>query len=289
LLKSVGLVLNLKKPHAVSMAEQIVLWFGKKQITVRIPRGEAVECGLHDLACSDDWFLENLDCIIALGGDGTLLSTARAASQTGIPLLGVNLGHLGFLTEIELPDLYPSLEKLVAGEYRVEERMMLEARVNRRGKVAADFLGLNDAVVTKGPLSRIIKLDTFVGDEFIGTYPADGIIVSTPTGSTAYSLSAGGPIVTPELQLIMLTPICPHTLSSRPMVVSSEAVVRIVLKSEQAQGMLTIDGQAGFLLARDDEIVVRKAAHPARLIRLKGRSFFEVLREKLREGAVNNV
>lgn len=288
-MKSVGLVLNMKKPYAIRMAEQIVTWFNKREITVRIPRGEAIECGLRDLACSDDWFLENLDCIIALGGDGTLLSTARAASQTGIPILGINLGHLGFLTEIELPDLYPSLEKLVTGEYRVEERLMLEALVNRAGKVAASFRGLNDAVVTKGPLSRIIKLDTFVGEEYIGTFPADGLIVSTPTGSTAYSLSAGGPIVTPALQVILLTPICPHSLTSRPLVVSSEQTVRIVLMSDLSEVMLTIDGQDGFLLEKNDQIVVRKAENPARLIRLKGRSFFEVLREKLREGAGNNV
>lgn len=288
-MKSIGLIFNPRKTRAARTAEQIAAWFAGKQISVWISQKHTATDGLPDLACPNDLYPGTPDCLIALGGDGTLLAAARAAARYGIPVLGVNIGHLGFLTEIELSDLTPSLAKLVAGDYRIEERLMLEARVERSGESVACFYGLNDAVITKGPLSRIIKLETHVGNECIDTYAADGMIVSTPTGSTAYSLSAGGPIVSPELQVLLLTPICPHTLYSRPLVVSGDQTVRIVLVSGLNEVMLTIDGQDGFKLGKNDQVVIRKAEHSARLIKLGRRGFFEILQNKLREGAASDV
>jgi len=228
-----------------------------------------------------------VDLVVVLGGDGTLLSIADAigASGSGIPMLGVNFGSLGFLTEVTLPELYPSLEAALGGHARVEERMMLSSTTTRGGAAFAAHITLNDVVVTKGARSRMIDLSVSVGDEFVTRVKADGLIVATPTGSTAYNLAAGGPIVSPGMDAVILTPIAPHTLTNRPIVIPAASPVRVQpLIEDRDEVFVTFDGQAGFQLQAGDEIRICRAERTLRLIRPSTRSYFEVLREKLKWG-----
>jgi NAD+ kinase len=228
-----------------------------------------------------------VDMVVVLGGDGTLLSMANCigVAESVTPILGVNFGSLGFLTEVTLPELYPSLEAALNGAVRVEERMMLRASLFRSGEAFADHIALNDVVVTKGARSRMIDLSVWVGDEFVTRVKADGLIVATPTGSTAYNLSAGGPIVQPTLDALLLTPIAPHTLTNRPIVIPAASPVRVQPHiEERAEVFVTFDGQDGFQVQAGDEIRIRRGDRPMRLIRPSTRSYFEVLREKLKWG-----
>ena len=221
------------------------------------------------------------DLLIVLGGDGTLLSVARAVGDLGIPIVGVNLGDLGFLTATTLDEMIPALEALLRGEMVIEDRMMLATRVRRGDETAGEWLALNDAVITKAALSRIINLSVSIEDQHAILYRADGLIVSTPTGSTAYSLSAGGPILYPTMDGIVLTPICSHTLTNRPVVVSGAHTVAITVQTTQ-EVMLTIDGQVGFGLRENDVVEIERAPSTIRLVRFK--DFFSVLRTKLKWG-----
>jgi len=227
--------------------------------------------------------LAQADILVVLGGDGSLLAAARLAAPLGVPILGVNLGHLGFLSEVEEENVFDAIETVAAGSFRVEQRMMLDACVERDGEQVGSFTGLNDAVINKSGFSRMITLDIMVGSEYVQTVPADGVIVSTPTGSTAYSLSAGGPIVSPLFECLIITPICPHTLYSRSQIIAGDEEVRVVLSSSGSDTVLTVDGQVGDSLRAGDQVRVRKSAHTARFVRLGGRSFYRILREKLRE------
>ena len=228
-----------------------------------------------------------VDMVLVLGGDGTLLSMADCIAVAGasIPILGVNFGSLGFLTEVTLPELYPSLEAALSGTAHVEERMMLRSTALRTGRPVGDHITLNDVVITKAARSRMIDLLVSVGDEFVTRVKADGLIVATPTGSTAYNLASGGPIVQPNVDAVILTPIAPHTLTNRPIVIPASSVVRVQpLMDSRDEVFVTFDGQAGFQLQDGDEIRVCRADHPLRLIRPSTRSYFEVLRQKLKWG-----
>jgi NAD+ kinase len=222
--------------------------------------------------------------IFVLGGDGTLLSVARQVWNKNIPILGVNLGGLGFLTEITLDELYPILERVIRDEFEIDEREVLEVGVIRGGKRIAEFVVLNDAVVNKGALARIIDLETTINGEYLSTFRSDGLIISTPTGSTAYNLSAGGPIVYPTLHTIVITPICPHTLTIRPIIIPDDVKIRTLLKSRDEEVTLTLDGQQGFGLEFEDVIEVKKAQGHILLIKSPYRRYFELLREKLKWG-----
>jgi NAD+ kinase len=227
------------------------------------------------------------DMVLVLGGDGTLLSMADCIGEAGssIPILGVNFGSLGFLTEVTLPELRASLEAALDGRARVEERMMLRASTTRDGQPFAHHVALNDVVVTKGARSRIIDLSVHVGDEFVTRVKADGLIVATPTGSTAYNLAAGGPIVAPSMDALILTPIAPHTLTNRPIVIPANAPVRVEpIMDERDEVFVTFDGQEGFELRGRDQIDVMRSETPLRLIKPSTRSYFEVLRTKLKWG-----
>jgi NAD+ kinase len=229
----------------------------------------------------------SVDMVVVLGGDGTLLSVADCigAAGSGIPMLGINFGSLGFLTEVTLPELYPSLESALAGTAPIEDRMMLRSTTLRGGTVFGDHIALNDVVVTKGARSRMIDLSVSVGDEFVTRVKADGLIVATPTGSTAYNLAAGGPIVQPTLDALLLTPIAPHTLTNRPIVIPAASPVRVQpLVEERDEVYVTFDGQTGFQLEASDEIRICRADRTLRLIRPSTRSYFAVLREKLKWG-----
>lgn len=283
-MKTIGLEVNLGKQRVAPLVEQIVDWLTARSCRVVMAVDTAAALGRPELGLPREQLVEETEIVLVLGGDGTLLHCARESAPRGIPLLGINLGHLGFLTEIDVPELWSGLEKLLAGRYTVEERMMLEARVIREGHTVERVIGLNDAVITKGAFARLIFLETHVNEDFVTTYPADGLIVATPTGSTAYSLSAGGPLVTPELDLMVVTPICPHSLWARPLVINAASRVRVIVRSKQGEVMLTVDGQQGCKLEFNDTVLIQQAAHRARLIRLKNRSFFYLLRQKLSEG-----
>jgi NAD+ kinase len=221
------------------------------------------------------------DGIVVLGGDGTLLSVARHYASLMVPILGVNVGGLGFLTEISLNELYPSMEQVLEGKYAVEERMMLTARLYRQGTVDWEKHLLNDAVINKGALARIVELATWIDGEYLTTYRADGLIISTPTGSTAYTLSAGGPIVYPTLRHIILIPICPFTLSNRPIILPDTVTVAVTLEEEVQDAYLSLDGQEGQALQKDDRVEMSVAPQNLKLILSPHRSYFEILRTKL--------
>lgn len=226
----------------------------------------------------------DLDLVLVLGGDGTLLALAKAIAEAGldIPLLAVNFGSLGFLTEITRPELHASLDAVRNGRASHDERMMLQA-VATRGGTATTHLALNDVVFTRTALSRMIDLDVSVGDQFVTSVKADGLIVASPTGSTAYNLAAGGPIIHPAMSALVLTPIAPHTLTNRPIVIPAEREVRVKSTGTNAGNVyVTIDGQTGFEMEEGDEVAIARAARPLRLVRASARSYFEVLRQKLK-------
>jgi NAD+ kinase len=226
-----------------------------------------------------------VDLLLVLGGDGTLLSVAdcAATASVDVPILGVNFGGLGFLTEATLPELYPSLEAALSGSVRIEERMMLRATTMRGGKALPDHLALNDVVITKAARARMTDLSVFVGEEFVTHVKADGLIVATPTGSTAYNLAAGGPIVQPVVDAIVLTPIAPHMLTNRPIVIPASSIVRVQpMMAERDELYVTFDGQAGYQLEAGDEVRISRAERRVRLLRPSPRSYFDVLRQKLK-------
>jgi NAD+ kinase len=224
-----------------------------------------------------------VDLLIVLGGDGTLLSMARAVGDLGVPLLGVNLGGLGFLTATTLEEMFPALEAYLGGRMAIEERMLLAARVIRNGQPLCEYAALNDVVITKSAMSRIIDLSVSVDGRYATAYRADGLIISTPTGSTAYSLSAGGPILFPTMDAVVLTPICSHTLTNRPIVVPGTDRIEVTLLADQ-EVMATMDGQVGVGLREGDTVEIRKAASRIRLVRFPQKDFFSVLRTKLKWG-----
>jgi NAD+ kinase len=222
-----------------------------------------------------------VDLLIVLGGDGTMLAAARLVKDRNTPVLGVNFGGLGYLTEFTLDELFPALESIFTSDVTVDPRMMLDAVVYREGKAVADFAVLNDAVVNKSALARIVEIECQIEDRYVTTFRADGIIVSTPTGSTAYSLAAGGPIVHPAMSAIIITPICPHMLTNRPLVVPGDAHVKLKLKTAREEVTLTLDGQLGFGLEVGDEVVIGKSAKTFNIVQPFNKNYFQLLRDKL--------
>ena len=247
-----------------------------------MPEEASVIMNHPELACSRERLGEELDIALTLGGDGTLLSTAREVAPHGVAVCGINMGQLGFLTEIELSELAPSMERVIRGDYYLEERPMLEAVIDRPEGPIVAASALNDVVVAKGGFSRMIRLKLFIDDHLTANYPADGLIVATSTGSTGYSLSAGGPIVGPNLNVTIITPICPHSLNTRSLVVSDKEEIRIETQATHEDIVLTIDGQTLYNLRSGDKILVRRSPFRARFVKFNGRSFYESLRTKLR-------
>ncbi len=225
---------------------------------------------------------EKVDVIAVLGGDGTILSVARLVACHDVPIFGINLGGLGFLTEVTLDEIYPTLDKLIQGRIHYDERMMLAASVIRDRQEVSEFTVLNDIVINKSALAKIIDLAAYIDGMHVANFKADGLIVSTPTGSTAYNLAAGGPIVHPRMHSIILTPICPHILTNRPVVIRDDSSIEIVLKSRNAEVHLTLDGQLGFSLQEEDIIRIQKARCTIKLITVPGKNYFDILRTKLK-------
>lgn len=281
-LRCVGICLKPGQPQAAGHVRGVIKWLAERglQVLVDEEAGEAAGApGVPRASLGD-----RVDLMVVLGGDGTLLSVARSLGDRATPILGVNLGTLGFLTEITLDELFATLERVLRGEHRVEQRMRLDVEAFRGTQSLGRFLALNDAVLTKADLARMIDLETRANGVVVTTVHADGLIVATPTGSTAYSLSAGGPIVMPELEAFVLTPICPHTLTHRPLLFGASGEIEIHVRSHE-EVQLTIDGQEGTTLRADDVVRVRRSQHPVQLVSSSFRTRFEILREKLAWGA----
>ena len=279
--RRIGIVGNREKKGARALLPALVRWMRDRGLSVTLERslGQGVRGVGGGLPLQS--LVSRVDAVLVLGGDGTFLSTARQTARVGVPILGVNMGGLGFLTETAEADLYPALERLLAGEVEIEARMMIEARVRPRKGAVWSECGLNDAVIHQADESRMVRLDVRIGRTSIGTLAADGLIVATPTGSTAYSLSAGGPIVRPTIEALLATPICPHSLAFRPLLVDAGEKLRVRVGQSVSRARLTIDGQISRLLAPGDEVELRRAKSRVQMLSLKRESFYEVLREKL--------
>ncbi|HOJ71541.1 MAG TPA: NAD(+)/NADH kinase [Syntrophorhabdaceae bacterium] len=281
-MKKIHIVCKRKKDDAIKLAGNIINLYGK-DMEIYLDEESARFLNFENKV-ELEHVGEGADLIIVLGGDGTMLAVARYLKGQDVPILGVNLGGLGFLTEISVEEMPIMLEKVVSGQYKTSTRIMLDVSVIRAGGKVFEFSVLNDAVITKDALARIIDIEVYVNSVYLTTYKADGLIFSTPTGSTGYSLSAGGPILYPSLKNIIVTPICPHMLTNRPIIIPEDVSMMAVLKSMNERVVLTIDGQIGFPLEYRDEVVVKKSPHTVRLIKSSFRGYFEILREKLKWG-----
>ena len=282
-IKVVAIVSKPSIPHASTIVPELVRWLREKGIQARYD-SETAKYLRRDDGLPRTEVADETQLVIVLGGDGTLLSAARAVNGRDIPLLPVNLGGLGFLTAVTLDELYPELERTLAGQQRVVERRMLHADLVRGDAIVQSYEALNDVVIAKTSLARMIDLETHVDTHYVSTYKADGLIVCTPTGSTAYSLSAGGPIIFPAVNAICLTPICPHMLTNRPVIVPDTSKITVICSARDKEAFLTVDGQVGEPLKHNDRIMCRSSSHSVRLIRPPKMLFFDVLRQKLKWG-----
>ncbi len=283
IIRTVGIISKPAARHAEELVPKLLEWLHSRNIDIRVDEQTAMYAGgVAGLPRED--VPAGCDLIIVLGGDGTLLSAARAIGHLEIPLFPVNLGGLGFLTAITIDELFPELERALLGEHRIAKRRLLSTCVERNGDIVASFEALNDAVLTKSSLARMIDLVAYVDEQFVCTYKADGLIVSTPTGSTAYSLSAGGPIIFPSVPANCITPICPHMLTNRPVLVPETSVIRLTSLGPDESVYLTIDGQVGTPVQEGDVVVCRSSKYSLHLIRPPRMMFFDVLRQKLKWG-----
>lgn len=281
-MKTIHIVCKRKKAEAIEKAKTIIDEFGSKA-TILLDEESARPLG-YEKRFEREHVGDDADFIIVIGGDGTLLSVARHVNGKEVPILGVYLGGLGFLTEIAEDELFLMIRQIIAGDYDVSKRSMLDVVVVRDKTDVFSFTILNDAVITKDALARIIDIETYVSGEYLTTFKADGLIISSPTGSTGYSLSAGGPVLYPTMRNIIITPICPHMLTNRPMILPEDMAVKAVLKSRDERVILTLDGQIGFPLAYNDEVLVRKSQRSVHLVKSSSRGYFQVLRTKLKWG-----
>jgi NAD+ kinase len=282
--RRVGVALKPNKPEAGAVVQELLTWLRQRDREVLLDPAAATACPDCGPGLSRAAMVAEADVVVVLGGDGTILSVARLMGARQVPILGVNLGGLGFLTEVTLPELFPALEAVLRDECAVSHRRMLAAEVRRAGERIGAYEALNDVVITKTAPSRIVELETFVNGEYVTTYRADGLIVATPTGSTAYCLSAGGPILYPTLPALVVIPICPHTLTNRPLVLPDGARVEVVQRSVGEDVHLTVDGQVDVKLQHRDTVVVGRSAHSVTLVKSPKLNYFELLRTKLRWG-----
>ena len=282
-MKRIGIFAKRHHRDAVRLAEEVIAWLVERKIEVFVD--EPLAKSMTGVRGYPGQAIPPIvDMVVVLGGDGTLLSVARLIGDLRTPILGVNLGSLGFLTEITRSELFPMLEQVVKGDFTVSERMRLLAVIRRKGLEVARYRVLNDVVINKGALARIIDMEAWIDDDYLTTFKADGLIVSTPTGSTGYNLSAGGPIIYPGNHCHVISPICPHMLTNRPIVVSDEAMIRIEIKSQDEDVAFTADGQEGMPLEAGDIVEMRKSNHSTLLINSPSKDYFQVLRTKLRWG-----
>ena len=288
-IKRIGIVLKPHQPDALKTICELVVWLAERNLTLvggpEIER-ERIE---HETGCpvpqtESSRLAEEVDLMLVLGGDGTMIATARMIGDHEVPVLGVNYGGLGYLAEFRIAELYSALESILDGNFRLDRRVMLAVEVQRGDETLRTSRVLNDVVINKSALARIIEIETYFNHQFVNSFRADGLIVSTPTGSTAYNLSAGGPVVFPSMNAVVITPICPFTLSNRPIVVPDDAEIELLLKTDNEEVALTLDGQVGFPLEVEDRVVIRKSRTTFNLIQPSNRNYFDVLRDKLRWG-----
>jgi len=283
---SVGIVYKHSHEPAKREAEKLQTWLESRHVKV-YSEEMSLKGRMNEFSEDSSITHENIKCLIVLGGDGTMLGAARKVGRHGVPILGVNLGGLGFLTSIPLKSLYPCMELMLNGYLEIENRLMLETKVLRGDIDVCRFPTLNDVVINKGALARIIDLDVYINNEFLTTFRADGLIISTPTGSTGYNLSAGGPILYPTMSNLTLTPICPFTLTNRPLILPDTVIVSIMMGKESEEKVsLTFDGQVGFELLHGDKIIICKSESRIKLFKSPDQTYFEILRTKMMWGGV---
>jgi NAD+ kinase len=283
-MKKASIISKLGKPELGKVVGQVAGWLRRNGYAVTADAATREFCPDCEPAEREDLPGVAPDFVIVLGGDGTMLSTARCVARAGIPILGVNLGSLGFLTEVKQEEIEPALTEVAAGRCELSLRPMLHCQLQRDGACVATYEALNEVVMNQSAVARITDFEVRVNGNFVANYKADGVIISTPTGSTAYSLAAGGPILSPDVPGFVITPVASHALTNRPLVVQDTAIIeaRILVKREQA--FLTVDGQVGTPLAEGDVVVCRKSEYNVKLFKMAGRSFFDVLRTKLKWG-----
>ncbi|MCU1267136.1 MAG: kinase [Acidobacteria bacterium] len=288
-IKRVGIVVKPHHPEALKTLCSVIDWLHQRGIALvggpEIERERiAHQTGCHVEVVETEKLAASVDLLLVLGGDGTMIATARMLGDTEVPVLGVNYGGLGYLAEFRIEELYTGLEAILAGNYTVEKRVMLAVELLRGDESVTHSRVLNDVVINKSALARIIEIEAYFNQQFVNSFRADGLIVSTPTGSTAYNLSAGGPVIYPTMNAVVVTPICPFTLSNRPIVVPDESLIELRLITQNEDVALTLDGQVGFPLKPEDRVVIRKSNTSFKLVQPMNRNYFEVLRDKLRWG-----
>lgn len=282
-LKHIGIVANLMKDEALVYTQRIAKWLNDHDVTPYMPEEVAVYMKERINAVSHDMLYEACDCLVVVGGDGTILGEAEAASQRQIPIVGVNLGRLGFLADIETNEIEQAMDKLIHSQYKIEERMMLRATIVDPSGEHYVFHALNDINVTRGSFSRIVEFEITVNEELSDIYRADGVIVASPTGSTAYNLSAGGPIIVPHANTYVVTPICPHTIYSKSVMLYDEDKVRIRILEETEEMALSIDGKLKMYIKPQQAVYVERSPYVTQLVKISDRKFFEILRQKIVE------
>ncbi|MGH2427107.1 MAG: NAD(+)/NADH kinase [bacterium] len=284
---TVGVIVNTTRlrehPETVPQAKTVVEALARGAQGVLVTQEAAHMLGVPSLASAEEELTDRAELLVVLGGDGTILRAARLAAGRGIPIVGVNMGGFGFLAELSVDELPGAMPALLTGRYDVDERMMLQAQVEQ-GRRSQTLLALNDVVVTKSGVARVLRLRISVNGEHLASYPADGVIVATPTGSTAYSLSAGGPIVHPRVEAIVITPICPHTFNARSVIVDQRDAVTVEVEAPASEAMLTVDGREGLPLEQTPSVLIQRAAPTARFVRLRDSSFYSILSTKLAWG-----
>jgi NAD+ kinase len=281
--KSVAIVSKPGKAELQNMVPELLAWLRRHNYQIVVDRETAPYAGGAEVVEREQMASRPLSFVVVLGGDGTLLAAARSVAREGIPVVGVNLGSLGFLTEVPLEELYPTLEGIDAGHYHVEARSLVHCELRRKGSRVATFDALNDVVMGKASISRLNHCDVYIDGEFVSSYKTDSLIVSTPTGSTAYSLAAGGPIVMPTVAALLVTPVAAHSLTHRPLVVPNTSKIEIVISTGSEQGYLSIDGKVGVPMYDGDRVLCSNSDCQVKLLRIRG-TFFDVLRKKLKWG-----
>lgn len=283
-IKRIGIVSKPRKAEIREIVPELVEWLRERDIEVSIDKETGAILESSEKCLTRNELPGKVDLLVVLGGDGTLLAAARALYRREVPIFAVNLGDLGFLTVITRDELYPALEGVLSGNYRSERRVQIEGELVRADEVLSSFRALNDVVLNKGAIARIQDFEVYADGEFISNYKSDGLIVATPTGSTAYSLAAGGPVVSPSVEAFIVTPICAHTLTNRPLVLRDSATIEIVVKSQREAAYLTVDGQVGIATHSEDIVRVRKSDSCIELIQPPQRNYYEILRQKLKWG-----
>ncbi len=282
-MRAIGLYAKRNHPDATALAREVAAWLRERKVEVLLEKELALNAG-EPGGHAGKVIPDLVELIVVLGGDGTLISVARKVGARQTPILGVNLGSLGFLTEITRQELFPVLEKVLTGDFKLSDRLMLDAVVYRSDQEVGRYSVLNDVVINKGALARIIDMEASVDENYLTTFKADGLIIATPTGSTAYNLAAGGPIIYPGLNCLVISPICPHMLTNRPIIVSANASIRIEVKFQDEDVVLTADGQVGMPLKGGDVVEIRRSGHRTQLVISPSKDYFQVLRTKLRWG-----